>query len=100
MIKNQRFVTLTVAATAIAMFIVVSQAAAQPAHHFSQPTSSVSLSASATASIPNDRMLAWMRAEADNADPAAAANVVNTRMAKALALAKAAKGVEASTSGY
>ena len=100
MIKNQRFVALTVAATAIAMFIVVSQAAAQPAHHFAQPTSSVSLSASATASIPNDRMLAWMRAEADNADPAAAANVVNTRMAKALVLAKAAKGVEASTSGY
>ena len=25
-------------------------------------------------------MLAWLRAESDNADPAAAANVVNTRM--------------------
>jgi len=100
MIKTQRFVALTVAATAVAMLIVASQAAAQPAHHLASSPSSVSLSASATASIPNDRMLAWMRAEADNADPAAAANVVNTRMAKALALAKAAKGVEASTSGY
>ena len=38
--------------------------------------------------------------ESDNADPAAAANVVNTRMGKALARAKATKGVDASTSGY
>ncbi|MEO8346298.1 MAG: SIMPL domain-containing protein [Betaproteobacteria bacterium] len=61
---------------------------------------SVTLSASATASVPNDRMYASMRAESDNADPAAAASVVNARMGKALARAKAIAGVEASTSGY
>jgi len=100
MIKIPHSVLPAAAATLIAFFIVVTHVSAQPAQQFAPSRSAVSLSASATASIPNDRMLAWMRAEADNADPAAAANVVNTRMAKALALAKAAKGVEASTSGY
>jgi predicted secreted protein len=91
-----------IAATFIAMLAVAAQVAAQPAPPFAMPPRppAVTLSASATASIPNDRMLAWVRAEADNPDAAAAAGVVNARMGKALALAKAAKGVEASTSGY
>ncbi|HQR12587.1 MAG TPA: SIMPL domain-containing protein [Casimicrobiaceae bacterium] len=45
-------------------------------------------------------MHASLRAESDNADAVAAANVVNARMGKALARARAASGVEASTSGY
>ena len=75
---------------------------AQPAPPDRMPPrlATVTLSASATASVPNDRMHASLRAEADNADPAAAANVVNTRMAKALARARAVAGVEASTTGY
>ena len=60
----------------------------------------VNVSASATASVANDRVYAWLRAEADNADPAKAAADVNARMAKALARAKAVAGVEAATSGY
>lgn len=60
----------------------------------------ISLSAAATASIANDRVYAWLRAEADNADPAKAAADVNARMAKALARAKAVAGVDAATSGY
>jgi predicted secreted protein len=60
----------------------------------------VTLTASATASIPNDRMYAWLRAEAENPDPARAAAEVNARMAKALARAKSAAGVEVATSGY
>jgi predicted secreted protein len=102
MMKTQRPGARAGAAMFIALFILVSQVAAQPAHRFdvASTPAAVSLSASATASIANDRMLAWMRAEADHADAAAAASVVNTRMAKALALAKAAKGVDASTSGY
>lgn len=60
----------------------------------------VTLSASATLSVPNDRMQATLRAESDNADAAAASNVVNARMGKALARARATAGVEASTSGY
>lgn len=60
----------------------------------------VSLSASATASVANDRVYAWLRAEVDHADPARAAADVNARMARALARAKAVTGVEAATSGY
>ena len=60
----------------------------------------VSLSASATASVPNDRVYAWLKAEVDNADPARAAADVNIRMSRALARAKAMTGVEAATSGY
>ena len=60
----------------------------------------VTLSAAATASVANDRMHAWLRAEADNVDPVRAAADVNARMAKALARAKAVAGVEVATSGY
>ncbi len=60
----------------------------------------VTLSAAATASVANDRMHAWLRAEADNVDPARAAADVNARMGKALARARAASGVEVTTSGY
>ena len=60
----------------------------------------VSLSASATLSVPNDRVYAWLRAEVENADPARAAADVNARMARALARAKTVTGVEAATSGY
>jgi len=60
----------------------------------------VTLTAAATASIPNDRMYAWLRAEADHADPARAGAEVNAKMAKALARAKGTAGVEVTTSGY
>jgi predicted secreted protein len=91
-----------IAATCVVMLAVAAQVAAQPLPPAAMPPRppAVTLSASATASVPNDRMLAWLRAEADNADAAAAAGVVNARMAKALALAKDTKSIEASTSGY
>jgi predicted secreted protein len=60
----------------------------------------VSVTASATANVANDRMYAWLRAEADNVDPARAAADVNAKMAKALARVKTAAGVEVTTSGY
>lgn len=60
----------------------------------------VTVSAAASASVANDRMHAWLRAEAENADPVRAAADVNARMAKALARAKAVPGVDAATSGY
>jgi predicted secreted protein len=63
-----------------------------------QPT--VSVTATATASVANDRMIAWLRVEADNAEPGKAAAEVNGKMAKALARAKGTSGVEVSTSGY
>jgi predicted secreted protein len=84
---------LAIAATAIACAAF----AAEPA----MPASPiVTLSAAATASVANDRMHAWLRAEADNVDPARAAADVNARMGKALARAKGVSGVEVATSGY
>ena len=60
----------------------------------------ISVTASTTAPLANDRMLAWLRIEVDNADPVAAANEVNTKMGKALARAKAVKCVDATTTSY
>ena len=60
----------------------------------------INVTASATSALPNDRMLAWLRVEIDNSDPNVAANEVNTRMGKALARAKAVKGIEVSTTAY
>ena len=64
------------------------------------PQPVVTIAASATNNIANDRMHAFMRAEADHADALQAANDVNARMARALARAKAVAGVDVSTAGY
>ena len=64
------------------------------------PQPIVTLSASATGSIANDRMHAYLRAEADNPDATVASNEVNARMGKALAKAKAVAGIDVSTTGY
>ncbi len=60
----------------------------------------VTVTASATNDVANDRMHAFLRAEVDNADPAQAASEVNARMARALARARGVTGIEASTAGY
>ncbi len=92
------FIVALIALVTLAARVASAQPAPPP--NMPAPLPTVTLSASATASVANDRMLAWLRAESDNADPAAAANVVNTRMGNAVARAKATKGVDASTSGY
>ena len=60
----------------------------------------VSLSASASMSVSNDRLQAWLRAEAESASPATAAAQVNTLIAKALAEAKQYPAVKTATAGY
>ncbi len=60
----------------------------------------VALSASASISVPNDRIQAWLRAEAESASPASAASQVNTLVAKALAEAKQYPAVKTATAGY
>ena len=60
----------------------------------------VSVTASATTSIANDRMFASLRAEVDNADPARAASEVNARIGKAIARVKSTPGIDVKTSGY
>jgi predicted secreted protein len=62
--------------------------------------SAVTVSASSTVTVQNDRLQAWLRTEAESANPAAAANQVNTAMAKALASAKAYPAVKVATAGY
>jgi predicted secreted protein len=97
--------TVIVFGTAAAS-LAVAQTMASPhsstgmASNFPSRSPTVTLSAAATASVPNDRMQASLRAESENADAVAAASVVNTRMGKALARARSTSGVEASTSGY
>jgi len=89
------------AATALAVLagMPAAPSQAQPANTpVTQPV--VSVTASATSALPNDRMLAWLRVEIDNSDPNVAANEVNARMGKALARAKAVKGIEVSTTAY
>lgn len=60
----------------------------------------VTVSASASVTVQNDRLQAWLRAEADNASPAAAASQVNAAIAKALTEAKAYPDIKVATAGY
>jgi predicted secreted protein len=87
-------------ATGLAVLVQAGMAQAQFASNLPTPQPIVTVSASATSSVANDRMHAWLRAEADGADATQAGNEVNARMARALARAKNARGVEAATSGY
>jgi predicted secreted protein len=64
------------------------------------PQPVITITASASNEIANDRMLGLLRADADNADAGQAANDVNARMARALSRAKSVAGVEARTAGY
>ena len=64
------------------------------------PQPIVTVTASASAVVVNDRMHASLRAEVEHADAAQAARDVNARTARALAKAKAVAGVTASTAGY
>ena len=64
----------------------------------SQPI--VTITATATSNVANDRMHAFLRAEADNVDAVQAASDVNARMARALSRARSGPGVDASTAGY
>ena len=64
------------------------------------PQPIVTVTASATSNVANDRMQAMLRAEADNADAAQAASDVNGRIARALSRARSVAGVDVSTTGY
>ena len=84
---------------ALAITLPVTAVHAQtPAAAPSIPT--VNVNASATAIITNDRLQAWLRTEAENVSPAAAAAQVNATSAKAIADAKAYPGIKVATSGY
>jgi predicted secreted protein len=60
----------------------------------------VTVSASASATVANDRLRASLRAEADHASAASAAGEVNGRITRALSRAKGVAGITVQTSGY
>jgi predicted secreted protein len=87
----------------LATFAVVVLATGTAAHAaddvpVTQPV--VTVSASAHASVANDRMRALLRAESDDTDPSRAANAVNARIARATEHAKSQPGVVVANAGY
>jgi len=61
---------------------------------------SVTVTAVVTTTVPNDRLQAWLRAEAEDVSPATAASKTNALIAKALAEAKLYPAVKVATAGY
>ena len=84
------------AATALTVFAVA--ASAQAPTSSAPPT--VTVTATATTTVTNDRLEAWLRAEAEDVSPATAASQVNAAIAKALADAKSLAAVKVATAGY
>ncbi len=88
-------------AAVAAAFAAAAMAGAAGAQLPAAPTQPiVTVSASATATVGNDRLQAWLRAEAENTSPAAAASQVNAIVAKALASARSYPAVKLATTGY
>ena len=93
-----RTANIAAAVTAFAAAAMAGTAGAQLPAVPAQPI--VTVSASATATVGNDRLQAWLRAEAENPSPAAAASQVNAIVAKALAGARSYPAVKVATAGY
>lgn len=90
----------TMAAWALAALAATVGAAARAQDGQPVPVPVLTVGASATTTVPNDRLHAWLRAEAENASAAAAAADVNARVARVLGKLKAVPGAQVSTSGY
>ena len=60
----------------------------------------VTVTAAVSTTVPNDRLQAWLRAEAEDQSPATAASQTNATIAKALAEAKLYPAVKVATAGY
>jgi predicted secreted protein len=75
-------------------------AAAQSTDPTTMRPPSVAVTASATATLTNDRMYAWLRVEKEDASAANAAADVNARMARVQALVRSETSIEAASAGY
>src|SRR5438067_5599271 len=85
--------------TSLAFSLVAASAAAQMQPPGVLPPA-VTVSAVVTTNVPNDRLQAWLRAEAEDQSPAAASSQTNALIAKALAEAKLHPAVKVATAGY
>jgi len=85
-----------------ALCALAGAAGAQTLRNEAAPTPQpvLTITASAQSTVPNDRMQATLRAEAEAPDAAQAASEVNARIARALGKAKGMRGVDAATAGY
>jgi predicted secreted protein len=90
------FPTVALFATAATAAALASAQMPPPAPQ--QPT--VIVTGSAMTTVTNDRLQAWLRAEADDASPTAAASRVNAAVANALAMAKGYPSIKVATAGY
>lgn len=88
------------AGLAIVLCALAFRAAAQTLIEAPTPQPIITITASASNDVGNDRMHAFLRAEAENADALQAANDVNARMARALSRARAIAAVDVRTAGY
>ena len=93
-------IACSAAAQPVAQPVVVTPLAQQIVTDAPTPQPIVTVSASASAKIANDRMHAVLRAEADNVEAGKAANEVNLRIGKAMDAARAVGGIDVSNAGY
>lgn len=84
----------------LALFALAAASTAAAQTPSAAPPSIVTVSATASATVANDRLQAWLRAEAEDANPGTAASQVNATTAKALARARGYPAVKIATSGY
>jgi predicted secreted protein len=80
------------------LLVATSAAAQAPPPGIGPPA--VTVTAAVSTTVPNDRLQAWLRAEAEDPSPAAAASQTNAIIAKALAEAKLYPSVKVATAGY
>lgn len=64
------------------------------------PVPVVNVSATSSATVPNDRLHAWLRVEAEHASAATAAAEVNQKMTRALPKLRALPDAQVSSAGY
>ncbi|MEO6929281.1 MAG: SIMPL domain-containing protein [Casimicrobiaceae bacterium] len=86
--------------TAFALLLCATLPAFAQSASTAERVPSVNVSASASVTLPNDRMHAWLRTEAESVNAAAAAGEVNGRMGRVLNKLKALPAIDVASSGY
>jgi predicted secreted protein len=96
---NRSCLTAFLRCVILAPSLLVATAMAQLPPQVQLPPS-VTVTSNVTTTVPNDRLQAWLRAESEDASPAAAASQTNAAIARALMEAKQYPAVKVATAGY